>query len=556
MNYRGFILLLLLILKVQAFKAQTMEWLCNPGKYTEIRYMGHDFFKVKSNEGKWGILSSKGDTVFETQYDSITIFKDDRALIMNGIENRILFIINEKGEVVRSFEDKDIYATKYPYFRDGLLGYRDQSGLFGYLNMGGSVSINARFCWISPFQKGVATVQYVQENGLTYFGLINKSGSSAIVDDTKYKFLSSLVDGKLFAVTDSRIGNVLRIYELQGNKLVPMKKIESKMFVDLSDDYSYLASQNGHHYFIDNQWRIIGANYEFDLPYEIIKEESSFVVESTELLSKQYVHNGIQITYKGTPILEKTFSNVEAYEAKYAIVKQVDSLIGILRLNPQACIELMPSPEPFVFYHNSFYARDPMHFSEQELYRYVSIDVNIKNIEISNLECYINDNGKLYYAPIKQDEGACKMYLPYFQSDSLYNNVIEKELDIAITYDGLDWMHKKITVASKHEIGYSVTMDDKVSFDDKGTASFDIIIRPLDEIWHAPVHVKISNYNEVILSGEKNRITLYESASPGMRKTYHYSVNLTEEGCPTMEYELTKSITYPQVRKEKIIILE
>lgn len=85
------------------------------------------------------------------------------------------------------------------------------------------------------------------------------------------------------------------------------------MFVDLSDDFRYLMSQNGHHYFIDNQWRISGSNYNYKLPYEL-KDSFSFITESSELLSKQETKNGIQITYLGKPILEHAFNNVETYE--------------------------------------------------------------------------------------------------------------------------------------------------------------------------------------------------------------------------------------------------
>lgn len=547
MNNRG-ILYLLFILIAQTFKAQTMEWLCNPGIYAEIRYLGHDMFKVKSHDGKWGVLSNKGKTLFEAKYDSITAFVENRALVMSGPDNKIVYILNERGEIVRSFENHNMYATKYPYFKEGLLGYKDKSELFGYLNLQGNTSINTRFNWVAPFQNGVATVQYIDDNGTTYFGLINKSGGSAIVDNTKYKFLSSLVDNKLFAVTDSRIGNILRIMELRGSKLVGIKKVESKMFIDLSDDKSYLASQNGKHYFIDNQWRISGANYQFKTPYEI-KESPLSIVESTELLSKQHVDNGVQITYKGHPILEQVFSNVEAYEKKYAIVRNRNNEVGILRLNSQAFIKLSPISEPFVFYHNPIYQK------EQDFSQLPCIEVDIKSIEVSNLKCYINENGYLSYAPIVKNGESYQMFLPYFQEDSVFDHTIEKELDIAITYDGLDWMHNKFIIKSKHKEGYSVKLDDKIYFDkDKKTASFDVIIQPVDGIWHTPVHVNISNRQETTIHDGNGRITMCEKGLAGTTKTCVYTIYVTEEGCPTMKFELVKDIIFP--KKEKVIVLE
>ena len=54
--------------------AQSMEWLCRPGKFSDIQYMGYDLFKVKDNTGKWGIFSADGKQVLDVKYDSITSF--------------------------------------------------------------------------------------------------------------------------------------------------------------------------------------------------------------------------------------------------------------------------------------------------------------------------------------------------------------------------------------------------------------------------------------------------------------------------------------------------
>ena len=277
--------------------AQSMEWLCRPGKFSDIQYMGYDLFKVKNNEGKWGIFSAEGKQVLDVKYDSITSFVEGRALILDKAGHRIIGILDQNGEILKSFENDQIFATAYPYYKEGLLSYKEKNGLCGYINSQGIISIKARFYLAAPFQNGIATVQHADGDG--YFGLINKSGGSAIISDTKYKFLSSMVDGQLLAVTSSsRGGDLLRIMRLDVNQLKATKTLESKMFVDLSDDFTYLVSQNGHHYYIDNQWRISGANYKYSLPYKI-DDKLTFITESAELLSKQESKNGIQITYMG-----------------------------------------------------------------------------------------------------------------------------------------------------------------------------------------------------------------------------------------------------------------
>lgn len=542
MNLKRIFITILQLSVTIAIHAQTMEWLCKPGTYTEIQYMGHDMFKVKNENGKWGILSAQGKTVIKTEYDSITPFSENRALILQGRKNRIIYIINPQGETIQHFESQNVYATSYPYYKEGFLPFKDEKGLYGYLNIQGTVSINAKFSLSAPFQDGVATVLY--RDG--YFGLITQSGGSAIIDNTKYRFLSSPVNGFVLAQNENRRGDLLRVMQLNGNKLKSVRKLESGMFVNISNDSTFLNSQNGHHYFIDEQWRITGANYQWEMPYEI-KERTSLVIESTELLSKQYQNDGIQLTYKGNPIMEKKFQNVETYEKQYAIVKNENNHPGILRLNPQASIELSASKEPFVFLHNPLFPREPEPSSKQELdlRRYSSIDVNIKNIDISDLECYINNYGLLSYAPVIQEKDSYRLYLPYFQTDSLLHHSIEKELDIAITYDGMDWMHKHIIVSSRHEEGFQVIMSDKTSINSNGTASFDIIIQPKGDYFHAPIRVVI-NQKEYILKNGENKITLSEKVAKGETKTFHYNISVQEEGCPPMEYKRSKTIQGPK----------
>lgn len=264
--------------------AQSMEWIIEKGKYSNIQYMGNDLFKVRNHTDKWGIISADKKEVLSIKYDSITPFVENRALILDKSGRRIIGILDQNGEIIKSFESKQIFTTNYPSYKEGLLPYKDENGLCGYINAQGLISVKARFYLAAPFQDGYATVQYTDGSGS--YGLINKSGGSAIISNTKYNFLSSMVDGKLLAVTSSsRGGALLKIMELDGNQLKPVKTLESKMFVDLSDDFTYLISQNGHHYYIDNQWRISGANYNLVLPYQI-KDKKTFIMESSELLSK------------------------------------------------------------------------------------------------------------------------------------------------------------------------------------------------------------------------------------------------------------------------------
>lgn len=547
---RKFILFLLLILAVQDLKSQSMEWLCRPGKFSDIQYMGYDLFKVKDDTDKCGVFSADGKQVLGVRYDNITSFVEERALILDKSGQRIIGIIDKNGEIVKSFENEQIFATAYPYFKEGLLGYKDHNGLCGYINSQGNISIVAQFHLAAPFQDGIATVQY--PNG-HYYGLINKTGAPAIISDIKYLFLSSLVDGYLFAVTPSRKGGEqLRIMRLEGNGLKSTKTIINGYFIDLSDDYSSLSVQNGnHYYYIDEQWRISGANYNFNLPYTI-DDKLTFITQTSELLSKQESKNGIQITYMGEPILEHSFDNVETYEKKYAIVRAKDKTIGVLKLNPSAGIELIEPTQVFVFNHNPRTTDLSANLDEVELNQDVEVQVDIKDVNPTQLKCYINEDGYLRYAPLKQHNGIWKLHLPYFHPDTKYDNIISKKIDIAITYDGLDWMHREINLSTKHEPGYVVQITGNDVTDDKGIGKVNIIIESIKGVPNKMTRIDITGQKTIYFKGQKEVISIPVNNIPeGGSKTFIYTVTITEEGCPIVKETVRKIITYPKQKKEE-----
>ncbi len=546
----------LMFFSVSYLMAQSMEWLCRPGKYSDIQYMGFDLFKVKDDAGKWGIISAQGKEMLSAKYDSITPFVENRALILDKPGYRIMGILDPDGVMVKSFENEELFATSYPYYKEGLCGYKEKNGLCGYINAMGDVSIKPRFYLAAPFQDGIATVQYA--NGDGYFGLINKSGGSAIISDTKYRFLSSPVEGQLLAVTSSsRGGDLLRVMKLDVNRLKATKTLESKMFVDLSDDFTYLISQNGHHYFIDNQWRITGANYAFKLPYLIV-DKQTFITESAELLSKQSTQKGVQITYMGKPILEHSFDKVETYEKKYAIVSAKDKSVGILKLNPSAGIEVFEPTQVFVFNHNPLPCVLTANLDEIEPDQYIEVAVDIKDVNPKQLKCYINEDGYLRYAPLKQqDNGDWNIHLPYFQPDTQFDNIISNNIDIAITYDGLEWMHRTVKLATKHEPGYDISISDG----NVGQNKLEIIVQSINGVPNRQTLIDVTGRNTTYMNGEKKIISIPVNVPEGESRTFTYTVTVAEEGCPIIKQTVSKTITKPQQRKKeekkekKVIIL-
>ena len=545
---RKYILFIALMFTINTLKAQSMEWLCRPGEYADIQYMGYDLFKVRNDEGKWGVLSKEGKEVLAAKYENITTFVEERALVLDTTGRKIRAILGPNGEIIKSFDKERIFTTAYAYYKDGMLGYVDDKGLCGYINRDGVVSIKARFLLAAPFQNGIATVKY--NDGC--YGLIDKSGGSAITDVKWYKFLSSIVDGYLLAVTPSlRGGDLLRIMQLDGNILKTVKTLEKKMYVRLSDDFTYLFSQKAHHYYIDNQWRISGSNYKFELPYKII-DEPTFVTQSKELLSWQESENGVQITYLGKPILEHSFDDVETYERKYAVVRAKDNSIGVLRLNPSAWIEIVDPDHVFVFNHNPLPMDLSANIEEIDASQCIELQVDIKDVNPAQLKCYWNDDGYLRYAPLKESDGVWRLYLPYFRSDTQFGNIVSKELDIAITYDGLEWVHRAVNLSTMHEPGYDVQISANSITNSFGVGNIKIVVRSLNGSSRRRVMVDISGQEPISFEGDKMEINIPVRNIPeGSTKKFTYTVTITEEGCPIVQETDDVHIMYPKQKKEE-----
>ena len=154
------VILVLLALGVVEGICQSMEWLCQPGEYETIEYAGNDIFRVKNQQGKWGLLHSDGKLRLNVAYDSITPFIEDRALLLDRPTKRLLGIINTKGDFVKDFSTDNVYVSKFPQYKEGRLSFSWGDGKYGYLNENGGIAIEPRFYLAAPFQDGTAAVQY------------------------------------------------------------------------------------------------------------------------------------------------------------------------------------------------------------------------------------------------------------------------------------------------------------------------------------------------------------------------------------------------------------
>lgn len=525
--------------------AQSMDWLCHPGEFSEVTYLGHDLFKVRNNLGKWGIIQADGKKAIDVKYDSITPFVENKALLLGKKGERLLGIINSNGEIIQDLSSYEYYTTRFPNYKENRLPFANKFGLQGFLNEKGDVAIDPLYLFVAPFQDGITTVQFGPSfnNDYGYYGLRSKGGTSAIYSDDRYDFLSAPVGGYLLGITGSRKGaNSLRLLRIDNAKLKKEKTLEDGMIIVLSDDGKSIDCQKGHHYYIDNQWRIYDSNTKYNLP-SVEKEPNLFTIETSKTLGISRLEDGLQITYLGNPIVNNKFYSIATID-DYAIVHSKDGKVGILKLNKSASIEIRVPSTPIVFHHAG--SKD------------ILLDVDLKSVYPDKLHWYRNDTGYLTHSSLEYNDGKYQLRIPYFKSNTNPNEPIEENVDIAFTYDGLDWMHHTLTLESVHQNSdrFEVTISGNNMANINGRCNLTINIKSLNG--EAKGKITIPGIKSEQINGESIKIPLVVNVPDNATKNYSFTIKIEEDGCPVYSTSVSKTIQghKPEKKEKKKVKLE
>ena len=178
-------------------QAQIAKWLVRPN-YDFIEMMDYGLLKVASN-GKIGLLNKEGKEILPLEFDSITAFKEERALLFKY--GKLYGITDPYGQIF-SIEGKEY---KLPdgvnRFYSGLLLVRQNNQYF-YLNTEG-IQVFGPFAEAYPFFDGHALVKsyadYPKNPNETYCDFINTEGIPFVLQDEDKKdisFMSSFHNGR------------------------------------------------------------------------------------------------------------------------------------------------------------------------------------------------------------------------------------------------------------------------------------------------------------------------------------------------------------------------
>lgn len=252
---------------------------------SDSQEVDYTLIPVRSENGLYGFMNLKGDTIIAPQFESVMLFRCGLAMVTipeSGKSN--IGFINKKGELVipatyiraSSFSDNIAWVIEengapkaidkngktrfeltqavevYPFY-DGLAAFsirnlHGEGKLYGFVNKSGKIAIEPQYESVLSFHGGMATVVNEQKK----IGFINKKG--VLVIPFKYDKVN-IPSGNIF------MDNGQAVVQLYGKPVVIDKKgkhvIEGQFDAVFADGDDYLIASEGKMGWCDKSGKII-----------------------------------------------------------------------------------------------------------------------------------------------------------------------------------------------------------------------------------------------------------------------------------------------------------
>lgn len=528
------ILILLAMLYVIPSFSQTMEWHVKD-IYTDIKYMGNDLFKVKNASGKWGIVNEYGETTVQIQYDSITPFVENRALLLDITGQYLIGIINEKGQLIKSFSNNEIISN-YQYFSEGMLAYGVPAGTyysFGYLDINGNPRIEPKYYWAAPFSDGKAVIQYRSGN----YGLINKIGGAALFDNRKFKFMSTPVNNHLLIAAASSRGDKVILAALSSSgKLSEIHELESGTTVKNSNDYRSISCQNGHVYYFDNAMRLIssstGTNFNVPLVYDHTLPVSSQFKKIRE-------QGGWKILRSGNTLLNTSFKDVTFCGDSYAIVTFQKNTLGILKYNPNGSVSVQSLPGQAEFYHNAP-VRSNIAVNLSGLSSSTQVQIGVVGLKENGME-------EKYQIPAGYS-GIYNQQVLYFIPSDSFDKQVSIPLKVNIYINGMLYKSEEKVLTGVHINAFRISEANSPEFSDsEGNATITFNVQSMESVPSPSAKVTVSGASSQTKRFNGDDLLYFKvpvTVPVESVRTFTFTVTVTEDGCPSYTKTIKRTIKH------------
>lgn len=450
--------------------AQSVEWITSP-QYDYLEPIQYNLVKVKTN-GKVGVITNKGRIVVEPVYDSITGFKEGKALI---VDNRCKQLIGVIYGATKSMNKIDGYEidTDFPYFSDGMLAVKNSDGKWGFLNANLDECAGYLSCKnesVLPFSDNKTFIKinskehaYFDTNGNPLIGNFGK-----IVDG--YSFSNGvalvLLNNLSWAWIDTQ-GNVTRSIKAPKQKTLPTKN--GKTIIHCGNVFNF-----------DDQWCLISINIDNKQEeFEHIIGADSYTAPQTVMLSV----NDDMLLYDGKELIPQRFDDIIILDGETVAVGR-NGKYGILHIIPNQNFSAEQVTRDIVFYHAS---------NEKVLYNISKPE----HLQDKDIIIKLNDSNKnnVAFETVNRDNLIEISFYIEPKDDKLNRNSSE-EYHVTVSCDNIKYKEESFTINKLQRKGFSISCtNNTISADSLGFANCDIIVRNNTKTKSKPTHISIT-YDE------------------------------------------------------------
>lgn len=333
------------------------EWVIPLGEYEDFVFMGGNYIAVRKENGKYSVLDENCEFVFPEEYDLISPYSENMALVCKDgtyfyIDKRGKKVIGEVFQNAKSFQEKKaavqiegswgfidsngevVIACLYDQvnsFQEGYAAVKKEDG-WGFVDSDGELTVPCQFDEVKDYSEGYAAVQIAGK-----WGYIDKTGQ--LVIELMYDDAGSFSEGKAAVMKEGYTENGLDAWAYINSENVTVLGY----YIDWEiPAFSMYASEfhDGLAYIVDEVPTIINENGEevFDSPFFITGYADSkyraipgYLFTDDLMTERMYGLVGVD----GRCLLEPVFRDVHGPYEDYVRVEMIvgeELCEGVIRL--------------------------------------------------------------------------------------------------------------------------------------------------------------------------------------------------------------------------------
>lgn len=523
-------------------QAQIAIWVIEPN-YDFIEVTDNGFFKVVK-DNKIGLLNKEGSEVLPIEFDSITPFYEDRALLFK--DNNFYGITDIDGNItVLENNNYELCYGAHRFYNGFLLVKYNHS--YYYLNKDG-VRVLGPYALAYPFFYNYACVKsyvnYLEDPQETYYEYISQDGTPAVLPHKNKKdisFMSSFykdtaiiaikkkfytINAKNFEITPISIDSTFKRKSL----VVAEKKIIQP--IEKTDGF-VVEAVNGEFVFDKFMrpiyWLLLG-NTKVEFEYPQTQER-----RLTSSFQEYGVGNAVGLKHNNKDFLPPQFQKVLHLEDDFAIV-QVNDKCGVLTIDEN---------NRFVFkLNNNEHIGFNHQFHNTKLTALMPQYIKCSSATVSSL----TEGCEIQIETRKENENiegntliyTCRLAIP----KSLTDTLSIQDYFFSLKYNGFISLPQKVSISEwyvkYYEVKLSNTSFTLSSNNDTISVEFDLIktdvARNDESNYFKNIDVVAPNLEQqpILTKITENHYSIQLLGIE--QEDVNFSIRITEVGCPSIDY--------------------